>query len=134
MRWREKAVARRRYPAGRPRRALPGGRRVAVRALRDGAFDAASRKPDRLDDAGTGRAGARQHESELAKRSRQYPGEEARMMKAGLVVVGAAAILNAGSVGAQAWSPQRNVELIVPASAGGSLDTTGRMVTRLWGD
>ena len=56
------------------------------------------------------------------------------MMKAGLVVVGAVAILNAGLAGAQAWSPQRNVELIVPASAGGSLDTTGRMVTRLWGD
>ena len=55
-------------------------------------------------------------------------------MKARLIVVAAVAILNAGSVGAQAWSPQRNVELIVPASAGGSLDTTGRMVTRLWGD
>jgi len=55
-------------------------------------------------------------------------------MKARLIVVAAVAILNAGLAGAQAWSPQRNVELIVPASAGGSLDTTGRMVTRLWGD
>ena len=36
--------------------------------------------------------------------------------------------------GAQGWVPQRNVELIVPASAGGSLDTTGRTVQRIWGD
>jgi putative tricarboxylic transport membrane protein len=35
---------------------------------------------------------------------------------------------------AQGWSPQRNVEVIVPSTAGGSLDTTGRMVTRLWTD
>jgi putative tricarboxylic transport membrane protein len=33
---------------------------------------------------------------------------------------------------AQGWKPERNVELIVPASAGGSLDTTGRTVQRLW--
>jgi putative tricarboxylic transport membrane protein len=35
---------------------------------------------------------------------------------------------------AQGWSPQRNVEVIVPSSAGGSLDTTGRTITRIWGD
>ena len=39
-----------------------------------------------------------------------------------------------GAAGAQGWSPQRNVEVIVPSTAGGSLDTTGRTVTRLWGD
>lgn len=33
---------------------------------------------------------------------------------------------------AQGWLPQRNVELIVPATAGGSLDHTGRTVHRLW--
>ncbi|MBI4203603.1 MAG: tripartite tricarboxylate transporter substrate binding protein [Betaproteobacteria bacterium] len=33
---------------------------------------------------------------------------------------------------AQGWKPERNVELIVPASAGGSLDTTGRTVQKLW--
>ena len=33
---------------------------------------------------------------------------------------------------AQSWAPQKNVELIVPATAGGSLDTTGRMVQRIW--
>jgi len=34
----------------------------------------------------------------------------------------------------QGWKPQRNVELIVPAGAGGSLDTTGRTVHRIWED
>ena len=33
---------------------------------------------------------------------------------------------------AQSWKPERNVELIVPATAGGSLDTSGRTVHRLW--
>jgi putative tricarboxylic transport membrane protein len=40
----------------------------------------------------------------------------------------------AGAVAAQGWSPQRNVELIVPSTAGGSLDTTGRTVQRIWND
>ena len=51
-----------------------------------------------------------------------------------VVVVGACGFAFAGAAGAQGWSPQRNVEVIVPSSAGGSLDITGRMVTRLWGD
>ncbi len=38
------------------------------------------------------------------------------------------------AAGAQGWSPQRNVELIIPATAGGSLDTTGRTVQKLWTD
>jgi len=38
------------------------------------------------------------------------------------------------TAGAQGWNPQRNVEVIVPSTAGGSLDTTGRTVTRIWGD
>ncbi len=33
---------------------------------------------------------------------------------------------------AQGWKPQRNVELIVPAGAAGSLDTTGRTVHKIW--
>ena len=40
----------------------------------------------------------------------------------------------ASTVGAQGWNPQRNVEVIVPSTVGGSLDTTGRTVTRIWGD
>ena len=49
------------------------------------------------------------------------------------VLFGAAVtILFAAAASAQGWKPERNVELIVPASAGGSLDTTGRTVQRLW--
>ncbi|OGA47102.1 MAG: hypothetical protein A3G24_16975 [Betaproteobacteria bacterium RIFCSPLOWO2_12_FULL_62_13] len=33
---------------------------------------------------------------------------------------------------AQGWKPVRNVELIIPASAGGSLDNTGRTIQRVW--
>ncbi len=33
---------------------------------------------------------------------------------------------------AQGWKPERNVELIVPAAAAGSLDLTGRTVHRIW--
>ena len=42
-----------------------------------------------------------------------------------------AAMLSCGAL-AQGWNPERNVELIVPATAGGSLDTFGRTVQRLW--
>jgi putative tricarboxylic transport membrane protein len=35
---------------------------------------------------------------------------------------------------AQTWAPENNVELIVPATAGGSLDATGRMVQKIWSD
>lgn len=35
---------------------------------------------------------------------------------------------------AQTWAPENNVELIVPAGAGGSLDATGRMVHKIWSD
>ena len=45
-----------------------------------------------------------------------------------------AGFLFVSAASAQGWSPQRNVEVIVPATAGGSLDTTGRTVTRIWGD
>ena len=55
-------------------------------------------------------------------------------MKAKVVAVAVVGALIAGAAGAQGWTPQRNVEVIVPASAGGSLDTTGRTVTRIWGD
>jgi putative tricarboxylic transport membrane protein len=35
-------------------------------------------------------------------------------------------------VGAQAWSPQRNVELVVPNPPGGSNDKTARTIERVW--
>lgn len=50
------------------------------------------------------------------------------------LALAASSVLSPGVAGAQSWSPQRNVELIVPASAGGSLDTTGRTVHRIWED
>jgi len=56
------------------------------------------------------------------------------MDKAGYAVVAFIAALSAAQADAQGWSPQRNVDLIVPSTAGGSLDTTGRTITRIWGD
>lgn len=47
------------------------------------------------------------------------------------LMVSAAVIVVPGAE-AQGWKPERNVELIVPASAGGSLDTSGRVVQKLW--
>jgi putative tricarboxylic transport membrane protein len=56
------------------------------------------------------------------------------MINAKAVIVAVFGVFMAGAAGAQGWSPQRNVEVIVPSSAGGSLDTTGRTITRIWGD
>jgi putative tricarboxylic transport membrane protein len=44
-----------------------------------------------------------------------------------LALAGAAAV-----AGAQGWSPQRNVELVVPNPPGGSNDKTARTVERIW--
>ena len=43
-------------------------------------------------------------------------------------------LLPASVTQAQGWKPERNVELIVPATAGGSLDLTGRTLHRIWDD
>ena len=56
------------------------------------------------------------------------------MIRAPAVAVLMAAMCFAEGAFAQRWSPQRNVEVIVPSSAGGSLDTTGRTITRIWSD
>jgi len=48
---------------------------------------------------------------------------------AAALVIAAAAALPAH---AQGWKPDRNVELIIPAGAGGSLDNTGRTINRTW--
>lgn len=42
-----------------------------------------------------------------------------------------ALLLNSAAAPAQ-WQPERNVGLIVPSSAGGSLDNVGRTVQRMW--
>ncbi len=43
-----------------------------------------------------------------------------------------ALVLAFGPAPAQSWKPERHVEMIVPADAGGSLDQTGRVMVRLW--
>jgi putative tricarboxylic transport membrane protein len=48
------------------------------------------------------------------------------------VLVAATALVLPHPAWGQDWVPQRHVELIVPAPAGGSLDATGRMVHRIW--
>lgn len=51
-----------------------------------------------------------------------------------IVVAAVSAALLSQAAWSQGWKPQRNVELIVPAGAGGSLDTTGRVVHKIWDD
>jgi putative tricarboxylic transport membrane protein len=46
--------------------------------------------------------------------------------------VAAAALVLSPPLAAQGWKPERNVELIVPAGAGGSLDGAGRTLQRIW--
>lgn len=56
------------------------------------------------------------------------------MMRAVAVAALIGSVFAAGAALAQGWNPQRNVEVVVPSSAGGSLDATGRTITRIWGD
>jgi putative tricarboxylic transport membrane protein len=41
-------------------------------------------------------------------------------------------VLTSGTVSAQAWKPERNVELTVPSGPGGSNDIAGRVIQKLW--
>ncbi len=50
------------------------------------------------------------------------------------ILPGILVALAAGTVQAQGWKPDRHVELIVPAGAGGSLDHVGRTFQKLWDD
>lgn len=56
----------------------------------------------------------------------------ARGARAGLVAAAVCGAVFTSAAHAQKWSPERNVELIVPAGAGGSLDATGRVTQRIW--
>ena len=53
-------------------------------------------------------------------------------MRKALAGIASVTLMASGLAPAQTWKPERNVELIVPATAGGSLDTVGRTVQRLW--
>jgi len=52
---------------------------------------------------------------------------------AGALVAGGAIVL-ADTAPAQGWKPERNVELTIPASPGGSNDIAGRTIQRLWNE
>ena len=43
-------------------------------------------------------------------------------------------LLLAGTAAAQGWKPDRNVELTIPTSPGGSNDIAGRIIHKLWTD
>jgi len=50
-----------------------------------------------------------------------------------LLLASGSAVL-AGTASAQGWKPERNVELTLPASPGGSNDIAGRLIQKLWTD
>ena len=52
-------------------------------------------------------------------------------MKISILALGAAFALSAAGVAAQAWSPQKNVEIVVGSAPGGSNDKTARTVERI---
>ncbi len=51
-----------------------------------------------------------------------------------MISVGAMLVICTGLAQAQAqgWQPQQNVALIVPSTAGGSLDHVGRTIQKMW--
>lgn len=53
------------------------------------------------------------------------------MFKNNILFILAASLLYAAAAQAQ-WQPERNIGLIVPSSAGGSLDNVGRTIQRMW--
>src|SRR5687767_2822170 len=53
-------------------------------------------------------------------------------MKLSRCLIALALCAAAAAAGAQTWSPQRNVELVVPNPPGGSNDKTARTIERVW--
>ena len=51
---------------------------------------------------------------------------------AAIAVMAVGGIVLAGAASAQGWKPERNVELVIPTSPGGSNDIAGRLVHKLW--
>ena len=54
--------------------------------------------------------------------------------RAAVVMLASGGVLLAGAAPAQGWKPERNVELTIPTSPGGSNDIAGRLVQRMWTD
>src|SRR4249920_1429708 len=50
-----------------------------------------------------------------------------------VLLVGGSVVL-AGTASAQGWKPERNVELTIPTSPGGSNDIAGRIIHKLWNE
>jgi putative tricarboxylic transport membrane protein len=51
-----------------------------------------------------------------------------------LAVLAGGGLMAAGSVSAQGWKPERNVDLVIPTSPGGSNDIAGRTIQKLWSE
>ena len=51
---------------------------------------------------------------------------------AAIAVMAVGGIVLAAAASAQGWKPERNVELVIPTSPGGSNDIAGRLVHKLW--
>lgn len=52
----------------------------------------------------------------------------------GALMIAGAAMGFTGAATAQGWKPERNVELVLPASPGGSNDIAGRTMQKVWTD
>jgi putative tricarboxylic transport membrane protein len=51
-----------------------------------------------------------------------------------LALVAGSGLIAAGGAAAQAWKPERNVDLVIPTSPGGSNDIAGRTIQKLWSE
>lgn len=56
------------------------------------------------------------------------------MSRASVAVLAAASFVVPNAAAAQAWKPERAVELTVPSGPGGSNDAAGRVIQKLWTD
>jgi putative tricarboxylic transport membrane protein len=51
-----------------------------------------------------------------------------------LAMLAGGGLMAAGGAAAQAWKPERNVDLVIPTSPGGSNDNAGRAIHKLWSE
>lgn len=51
-----------------------------------------------------------------------------------MALLAGGSVVLAGTASAQGWKPERNVELTLPATPGGSNDIAGRLIQKLWTD
>ena len=59
---------------------------------------------------------------------------KAWMRWAAVVALAGSVYAVSGSAAAQAWKPERNVDLVIPTSPGGSNDIAGRTIQKLWSE